>query len=158
MKRVFDMREQDVAATLLPGETLRERLMDVRAKYLKEGRDYVALPQRGVMYSKDGVKALAQALRLDEGNEGGVGASDGSGAAVAMIQAIPDVILKKEVRVVKVFLGNRRYLHAEDDKVTLLTVRVRDNELFLPGMEMEVLKDGAVWDYVGPMPRARGRW
>ena len=158
MKRVFDMREQDVAATLLPGETLRERLMDVRAKYLKEGRDYVALPQRGVMYSKDGVKALAQALRLDEGNEGGVGASDGSGAAVAMIQAIPDVILKKEVRVVKVFLGNRRYLHAEDDKGTLLTVRVRDNELFLPGMEMEVLKDGAVWDYVGPMPRARGRW
>jgi len=152
------MREQDVAATLLPGETLRERLMDVRAKYLKEGRDYVALPQRGVMYSKDGVKALAQALRLDEGNEGGVGASDGSGAAVAMIQAIPDVILKKEVRVVKVFLGNRRYLHAEDDKGTLLTVRVRDNELFLPGMEMEVLKDGAVWDYVGPMPRARGRW
>jgi len=158
VKRVFDMREQDVAATLLPGETLRERLMDVRAKYLKEGRDYVALPQRGVMYSKDGVKALAQALRLDEGNEGGVGASDGSGAAVAMIQAIPDVILKKEVRVVKVFLGNRRYLHAEDDKGTLLTVRVRDNELFLPGMEMEVLKDGAVWDYVGPMPRARGRW
>jgi len=152
------MREQDVAATLLPGETLRERLMDVRAKYLKEGRDYVALPRRGVMYSKDGVKALAQALRLDEGNEGGVGASDGSGAAVAMIQAIPDVILKKEVRVVKVFLGNRRYLHAEDDKGTLLTVRVRDNELFLPGMEMEVLKDGAVWDYVGPMPRARGRW
>ena len=46
------------------------------------------------------------------------------------------------------------------DPTKLVTVRVRDNLNFLPGMELQANQttQAGVFDLVGSTPRARGRW
>lgn len=171
--RSFTVREKDLAAGLLPGEVMLARVQKLRAENLKEGHDFVKVG-KVICYSTAGVEKLAELIRLDAGSQvngtdgtHGTNDKDGPGAGVALpagqelMEGVLAVLPKKRVRVVKVFATNPQYLHAMtvDGKDGLLTVRVRDNRHFLPGMEMDVMKSvGGVWDYVGHLPRARGRW
>jgi hypothetical protein len=171
--RAFTVKERDLAAGLLPGEAMLEQIRKLRDSTLVEGEDFVK-NGREVLYSVAGVEHLAELLRVEEspaknGRDAGEGkdrdeAPAGNQAlpqAQELMEGVLAVLPKKKVRVVKVFATNPQYLHGMtmDGKDGLLTVRVRSNKNFLPGMEVDVLRGmGGVWDYCGPLPRARGRW
>lgn len=177
------MKEKDLAASLLPGQVMLERIQKLRDSELVAGEDYVK-SGKGVFYSPAGVERLAEIVRLS-GSAGTLhqspqtatvqGTADDIGHVAAegpqstqtlppaqeLIEGMLEVLPKKTVRVVKVFATNPKFLHAQatDCDEAMLTVRVQNNKNFAPGMEMEVVKGiGGVWDYVGFLPRARGRW
>lgn len=168
--QAFTVKEHDLAAGLLPGEKMLVQIQKLRDSTLVEGEDFVKKGHE-VLYAVAGVEHLAELLRVAGTTEKNAGKGKDKTEAPAGNQALPPaqelmegvlaVLLKKKVRVVKVFATNPQYLHGMtlDGKDCLLTVRVRSNKNFLPGMEMDVLRGmGGVWDYCGPLPRARGRW
>jgi hypothetical protein len=171
--RTFTVREVNLAAGLLPGKAMLATVQRLREESLTVGQDYIK-NGRSVLYSAAGVERMAALMRrsVGAGADGGYedkgqmapGApevSQGLQPSQELMEQVLEVLPKRSVRVVKIFAANPHYLHAvtSDEKAILLTVRVRDNRNFMPGMEMEVLKSvGGVWDFVGHLPRSRGRW
>jgi len=168
--RTFSVKEKDLAGSLLPGHVMLERIQKVRDSELVDGVDYIRTA-KGVHYSPAGVERLAELIRLAGEKDmpaPDVSKEDKGPEAIQtlppdreLIEGLLGDLPKKKVRVLKVFPTNPKYLHAQatSPDATLLTVRVRSNKNFAPGMEMEVVKGiGGVWDYAGFMPRARGRW
>lgn len=151
----FTVREQDLAESLLPGPSMSYRIQELRRKMLHAGQDFI---KRGnaVLYSAAGVERLAELLRGEA-----ISKKDGDREKREIVEAAVMELPRLRVRVTRIFPTNPRYLHAEAmDKTNLsVTVRVRDNRNFMPGMKLDVLRSlGGVWDYVGYLPRARGRW
>jgi hypothetical protein len=152
----FTVKEQVVAESLLPGPKMRNRIAEVRDTLLVAGQDFVK-KGKDVLYSAGGVERLADLLRGEA-----MPKKDAADEKRAAIEAAMEELPRARVKVTRVFATNTKFLHAEMVGVTTntsVTVRVRENKNFMPGMEMDVLRGvGGVWDYVGYLPRARGRW
>ncbi len=152
----FTTNEKDLANNLLPGSVMLERVRQAREK-LVDGTDYVTTPE-GILYSKDGMKKLLALLKVDEPEKNAPKVSATS-ATQTLLKGLAKTPEKKRVTKLSPYQGNRKYLKAVDvDGGQEVTVHVKDNVNFTHDMTIEVIKGFAgVWDYVGPMPRSRGR-
>ena len=159
----FKCSERALAEALLPGETMLKRVGEFRLANLKKGLDWID-DGATVLYSEQAAKKALAALKVlppaPASDRPATGQRSASKNVKDILLAITTPPLKVRARIVKVFATNPRFLHATGEKgAACITVRVRDNVNFLPGMEMDVTAGaGGVWDYVGPLPRARGRW
>jgi hypothetical protein len=121
----------------------RKLLAELRKKAVR-GIDYDVV-DRKITYSKDGALKMAKLC----------GVKDVSPAEVE--KTIPG----KPAIITQVYVKNKKYMEAEKDGHKI-TIRVRENTRFIPGMEIEagklVLASGTLWDFIGRLPRARGTW
>jgi hypothetical protein len=110
---------------------------------LTPGVHYVSAPVR---YTVEGMSALGiMGVKLAEAEEGAVPCERGA------------------VRVTRVYPTKRTHCHFMEVEMdgAVVTVRVQNASRFLPGMEIErkdLVEAHGCLDYVGRLPRERGRW
>ena len=122
---------------------VRKVIVNLRKK-LARGIDYDTVDRR-ITYTKEGAKKIA------------------------LIYGIKDAVMETEKKtdrgtsafVTRVYEKNHGYMEAKkDDKI--IVIRVRENTRFIIGMEIApekvVYSRGALWDFIGKLPRARGVW
>lgn len=142
--------EGDVAEVLgIPREAVRE----LRSKHLYENEDY-GVVGREIRYSQDGIRGLAAVLKKNAPD--GVRAGDLAPAIHPAAGPAAD-----SARVARIYPTNPQYLEAVMGGKTV-TVKVRDNFHFLPGMILPAgnlaRRNERLFDFCGRLPRARGRW
>ena len=159
----------------------RERVRELRVAHLREGEDWV-MQGTSVVLSAQGL-ARMQMLVLAESSpalpESGPVAATGGANGVASDGCMPlaaearvpvgqvfAAVARVRVRVterarnVRVIMAARvEGVPAPGEPVRLM-VLVQSNELFMPGMEMEVVPvDGrGCFQYMGRLPRRKGVW
>lgn len=157
----FTINEKALAEGLLPGTVMLERVRQLREKLI-EGQDFLS-SKIGVMYSKTGIKKMAELLKVDTPEKSEVTENRSQitdyTETLNFLKALSTPPEKKRVSKLRPFKGNKKYLSAEEVQTGFcLTVHVRDNTHFTLDMIIEVVKGHVgVWDYLGPMPRERGR-
>ena len=161
----------------------RERVRELRVAHLREGEDWV-MQGTAVVLSAQGLARMQDLLRVAASHalvesEPAV-ATDGALAAtgpevigvVAEAMAFSDrghllvaadrcrVRVSELARNEKVVMAVRVEGEAAPGEPARLLVRVRSNEFFMPGMEMEVVPvDGrGCFQYLGRLPRRKGVW
>ncbi len=153
---LFDVSEEDVAAKLgVPREAVRE--MRVENLYQEEDWELVG---GEVRYSESGMTKLGDILKKNAPGRvrrgdlalGRVGHGAGEkNAATGILDAV----------VTRVFKTNPGFMEAELGG-QVVTVRVRSNLNFLEGMIIPsrelLMKNTRLFDFVGRLPRQRGRW
>jgi hypothetical protein len=145
----FSIWESHVATRL--GVSRRD-LVSLRWAHLKEGSDFVKNGRR-IVYAAVGVEKLAQVLQNDSapGKWLPTNVLCEDGALEAMVSTF--TVRRKA--------HNNRVLECLDENNQVVIVRVRDNENFLPGMEVTAVPYGDlknVFDFVGSYPRFRGKY
>ena len=156
--------EAELAASLLPGETTRDSIREMRREHMTEGDDF-KIARREIHYSVQGVKKMLALLGLPDALAGSVAASnpvpantmpgDGTEAGRGKTGGAATVT--------RVWPGNPRYFMARLAGEEI-TVCARETRNFAIGMEIreELLKRRgpgyAIYDFVGRCPRGRGRW
>lgn len=171
-KRAEWFPESAVSDMLLPGETMRDTIRDIRQKHLALDKDF-RIHGREIVYSKAGVEKLAKLLKvgqvhpekdapppesptapppLDPAQAQGQGEKD----APALQQPAPATVKR-------VWPNNPHYFMATLDGEDI-TVCVRDTRNFAIGMKIDraMLKKrgpfSQIHDFIGRCPRGRGRW
>ena len=155
----FTVNEKDLSKGLLTGATMLERVRLAREK-LTDGIDFIH-SDLGVMYSREGVKKMVDFLKIEQEKEPKDATPQPTkNTAETLLKNVSRKLEKRKVSKLSPYPGNRKYMGAVDvqtgDKIN---VHVRDNVNFTSEMVIEVVQGfGGAWDYVGPMPRSRGRW
>ena len=159
----------------------RERVRELRVAHLREGEDWV-MQGTAVVLSAQGL-ARMQKLVLEGScpaiTESGPVAATGGVDVVASEGCMPlaaearvpvgqvfAAVARVRVRVterarnVRVIMAARVEGVPAPGEPARLMVRVQSNELFMPGMEMEVVPvDGrGCFQYMGRLPRRKGVW
>lgn len=154
----FTINEKDLAGKVMPGAVMLEKVRKAREK-LTEGVDFINSTV-GVMFSVDGVKKLTEAMKLeDPGKKAQATIKKTETVAQTLMNSVLQSPDKKSATKLMPFTGNRKYLKGFDAETGQeMTIHVRDNVNFTRDMTIEVVRGFAgSWDYLGPMPRARGR-
>ena len=151
MKTEYPYTEERVAAAL--GVT-RERVAELRKECLFVDTD-VQVRRTRILYSQAAIGKLVQAL-------GGLPKEAPAEAARLLEKkTAPAEAPLLDAVVTRVYGRNRQYLEASLGG-RAIQVRVRSNERFVEGMTIEsralVMVNERVFDFVGRLPRARGRW
>jgi hypothetical protein len=150
MRELFTISEDDVAAGL--GVT-REAVRELRTEHLYENEDF-GVVKRQIMLSEAGVQKIREFLQKNAppgARRGDLALPKGN---------TPPAEKKRAAAIVsRIFPKNKGFLEAMLD-LDAITVRVRCNENFLPGMELEGLlpAGGRLYDYTGRLPRRKGVW
>jgi len=135
----------------------RKILVGLRKK-LVQGVDYDTV-ERKITYTKDGALKMARECGIKDVSP----------------QEEKKTGPEKTVVVTVIYVKNKKYMEAvrrspektamadgEAEKDEKIVIRVRENTRFIPGMEITseklVYSGGALWDFVGRLPRARGVW
>jgi hypothetical protein len=144
----FAVREQAVATAILDGRNMLDEVRRIRAEKLEQGIHYRQVGKL-VLYSESGIEAVRALIGVGTGG-------DGSPPALRP----PERPKTERVRVTRVFEKNLKFMDGVLVKDgARVTIRVRDSRMFAPGMTMECASDGgALWEYLGRLPRARGVW
>lgn len=155
--------ERDVAASIMPGDTMLETVRKMRQENLFEGEDF-RIVRSGVEYSPDGIKKTLALIHVTapespiEGTDIPPDAEPDPAKKTppAGVPAVPASVLK-------VWPNNPHYLLAKLSGAEI-TICVKEARNFIPGMEIpgEHLKRrgqfSQIYDFVGRCPRGRGRW
>lgn len=153
---LFEVPEEEVAERMgVPRECVRE----LRVENLYQEEDW-ALLGGVIRYSRSGMKRLEDLLKKNAPGQvrwgdlslGRVGRRVGEkNAATGILDAV----------VTRVFKTNPGFMEAELGG-QVVTVRVRSNLNFLEGMIIPsrelLMKNTRLFDFVGRLPRQRGRW
>ena len=130
----------------------RRDLVSLRWRHLQEGLHFVKNGRR-IVYAPSGVEKLAQVLQNGSAQEKWLPTNvlcEGE-AEEAMVSTFK---VRRKVH-------NNRVLECLDENNQVVIVRVRDNEKFLPGMEVTAVPYGDlknVFEFVGSYPRFRGKY
>ena len=135
----------------------RHKLATLRAEHLREG-DHYRIRSNAVVLTEPGLARLQELLA------GGVGAPSGAPRPSAVTESVlagqPE---RARFRVLSL-PPNKRLIVATrvgepEPGAARTLVRVRSSELFMPRMEFEAMHstDG-MWQFMGRLPRRKGRW
>lgn len=133
----------------------RKRVATVRRRGLREGAHWIVHRQR-VVFTVEGLQKLRDFLGPLAAPQVVDGAADEPPAPVGPPE-------RKSVRIVKIYPNTRLMLalapESTPEKPVQVLVRVRDNRQFMPGMVVPVVHDlrSSSWQYVGRLPRRKGR-
>ncbi len=156
--------ESKLAAGLMPSETLRDRIRELRREHLFEGDDF-RLHKKEVQYSRSGVEKLMDLLNVNTALEGATEPSMPDGVSVMgdAEKTAPALNAPVCAIVKRVWQNNPHYFQAtlagED-----ITVCVRESKNFAQGMEIPTeqlarrSQFSQIYDFVGRCPRGRGKW
>jgi hypothetical protein len=137
----------------------RERLRNVRTELLTEGKDW-AMVDRRVMLCSKAAEAVTRAL---ESKDAALAGEDGCVHPEDVQKALEKSDREKNAPaeatlVIRRITRNTQYVYCLLEGVEQ-AVRVGNAELFLPGMSIPARHvKGWLWELVGRMPRAKGRW
>jgi len=156
----------------------RPKIKEIREKELKEGRDW-RMVRKMVTYTEDGLKKIGGALSkivkdasgavaslampsAEEKQQGGHTAARDHGVKETTLCVIhlsrnPGVLMCVKDCEVRRLPDNR--VDPKQKHGGLYRVRVRDNKKFMQGMTLTARHiEADRWEFVGRMPRWRGRW
>lgn len=151
--------EDDVARRLgidrAAVRALREELLDEA--------DVVKGPRGSIAYTATGLEKIAAAARERLGGaempapvpEAAGTQPDGQGGAMETLTETPLRRVKAVVVLVPRVTAKRLIVRTGTQE---FIVHVRDNRMFLPGMELECEVQGRVGYFHGRLPRRKGRW
>jgi hypothetical protein len=155
----FTVNEREMAEQILAGEVTREKAAELRKKHLRPGKDWVRTA-RGVFLTVTAAEALRGMMA--PGTE--LPASVLTTAAEAPTEPVRSRDAARpemEFKVTRVYPLNPRYMEGTQGEHQI-RIRVRSTINFVTGMALPAaeMRDAGngLWDYVGRLPRARGRW
>lgn len=134
----------------------RDRIRALRQEHLLEGVDFRTV--RGdVVLTELG---LAKIASIDNGKGPATPTSPDDSSAKFPVPKGPPV--RAKFAVVRI-PANKRLLYCvpkgEHGKAPQVLIRVKDNSLFMPWMELEAIEsDNNSWQFRGRLPRKKGKW
>ncbi|MDD8011882.1 MAG: hypothetical protein PHX05_00190 [Acidobacteriota bacterium] len=147
----YDHNEDEVAQRLgVPRETIRR----IRTENGFGAEEY-GMARRQIRYSQKGIEKIINILAMSN-------AQEAKSILGSITQVPPEAAPDLPAVVKRVFLKNGRFMEATLNGEEII-IRVRNNQNFLPGMQIERAQlqqppGGNMWDFVGRLPRGRGRW
>ena len=139
----------------------RERVRELRVAHLLEGEDWV-MQGTSVVLSAQGLARMQKLVWAGSSPalpESGPVAATGEVDVVASEGCMP-LAAEARVPVGQVFAAARVEGVPAPGEPARLMVLVQSNELFMPGMEMEVapVEGRGCFQYLGRLPRRKGVW
>lgn len=131
----------------------RERIAALRAERLTEGQHF-RIVRNAVVLTASGLEIVVTALKP------GRSPSPADESPVAQAAGVPDGPPARVSMTVRRVPANIRLLLCSilNDR-TERVVRVKDNRLFMPGMNLTALDCGQnLFQFTGRLPRRKGRW
>jgi hypothetical protein len=142
----------------------RKRVSTLRRRSMNEGDEWIVYRQQ-VVYTLKGIQALRDRL-LSLGLvtlDGSPKVATPAAPEAPRVPAGPPE--RAKAKITRIYPNVRlmaAQIIAQDGAHAprQITVKVRENTNFMPGMQVEVVYDAAAasWQFTGRLPRSRGRW